>query len=62
MGNDAIIAQSQLTRTGLTVQFLNLDGQIVDDLNSLIVSAQDPAPLTIMRLDDPVVVTLEPKN
>ncbi|MEP3655563.1 MAG: hypothetical protein ABJO36_11770 [Litorimonas sp.] len=62
IGSDAIIAQNQLTRTGLTVQFLNLDGQIVDDINSMVVFSQDPPPLTIMRLDNPVVLTLEPKN
>ena len=58
---DATIAESQLTRTGLTVQFLNQDGQVVENTGGMIVTAQDPAALTIMRLDDPVVVTLKPK-
>jgi len=60
IGKDGITANSQLARTGLRVQFLNVAGQIMDDLDSMTVVKQDPDPKTIVRLDDPVVITLEP--
>ena len=60
VGKDGIIANSQLVRTGLTVQFLNVGGQTVDELEGTRVLRQDPPPQTIVRLDDPVVITIVP--